>query len=399
MIVEVIAVGTELLIGQIVDTNSAAIGARLAEGGFDAHHQVTVGDNMDRLATAIRTALDRADAVILTGGMGPTQDDLTREAICAVTGRGMARDEEHAERIRQRITARRGVVNDTVLRMADYPEGATPLPNSQGVALGIALEHDGRWIFAVPGVPREMRAVVDEEVMPRLRRAAGKAAVITSRVLHTWGYGESQVAELLDDLYRSTNPSIAFLISDMEVRVRITAKGADAAATAALLQPVEEEVRRRLGSAVFAVDDATNIDVVAGLLAGRRWRAAVREVGTVGLVAAALASHSGSTAAEAVFAGATTLPADDTTTAADLAAAAAKDFDAEVGVGVAAPEVVEDAGHPASIFPIAVVTPEGAETREMRFFGTGERARAYAVIAAQHLLRLAVAGDWDGWHR
>lgn len=390
MIVEVIAVGTELLIGQVVDTNSAAIGARLAEGGFDAHYQVTVGDNVDRLAGAIRTALDRADAVILTGGMGPTQDDLTREAICAVTGRDMARDDEHAERIRQRITARRGVVNDTVLRMADYPRGATPLPNSQGVALGIALQQEGRWIFAVPGVPREMRAIIDEEVMPRLRRAAGKAAVITSRVLHTWGHGESQVAELLDDLYRSTNPSIAFLISDMEVRVRITAKGSDQTATAALLEPVEREVRRRLGGAVFATDDQTNLDVVADLLARRGWRVAAREVGTAGLVASALAAHSGD-----AFAGGAILPAGDGTAAADLAAAAAKEFDAEVGLGIAAPGVVDDAGHAASIFPIAVATPEGSETHDMRFFGTGERARAYAVIAGHHLLRLAVAGDGE----
>lgn len=137
MIVEVIAVGPELLIGQIVDTNSATIGARLAEGGLDAHYKVTVGDNLGRLSHSIQTALDRADAVILTGGMGPTQDDLTREAICLATERGMERDEDHAMRIRERVLARRGAVSDTVLKMADYPEGARPLPNSQGVALGL----------------------------------------------------------------------------------------------------------------------------------------------------------------------------------------------------------------------------------------------------------------------
>ncbi len=374
MIVEVIAVGTELLIGQILDTNSAAIGARLAEGGFDAHYQVTVGDNLERLSAALRTALGRADAVILTGGMGPTQDDLTREAICAVTGRAMARDAEHAARIRERILARSGAVVETVLRMADHPEGAEPLPNSQGLALGVAAEHDGRWIFAVPGVPREMRAIVDEEVMPRLRRASGKAAIISSRVLHTWGHPESRVAEILDDLYTSTNPSIAFLVSETEVAVRITAKGDDEQSTQALLQPVEEEVRRRLGPAVFAADGMTIVDVLSGLLADRGWRVAVGETGTHGEVAARLADRGGT-----VFAGGVTLPADDMTTATGLAERARTDFTGEVGVGVARPTVVEDSGQQASIFTVCVVTPDGAYTRTLRFFGTGERARAYAV--------------------
>lgn len=389
VIVEVVAVGTELLIGQIVDTNSAHIGAQLAEAGFDAHYQVTVGDNIDRLGRTIRTALERADAVILTGGMGPTQDDLTREAICAVTGRSMARDEEHAARITERIIARGGAVSETVLRMADFPEGGRPLPNSQGLALGTALSHEGRWILAVPGVPREMRAMVDEEVMPLLRRAAGKAAVIKSRLLRTWGYGESQVAQLLDDLYDSANPSIAFLISDMEVGVRITAKAPDEASAQALLDPVEAEVRRRLGDAVFAADEISNLDVIAALLAERGWRAAVHEVGTAGRVAAGIAESG-----RGVFAGgiiSADLPA---ATSVELARRACDAFAAEVGVGIGEAVVVEDSGQSASIFPVTVMTPEGERSRDVRVFGTGERARAYGVIAAHHLLRLGVAGHW-----
>ncbi|HSK95576.1 MAG TPA: competence/damage-inducible protein A, partial [Euzebyales bacterium] len=177
MIVEVIAVGTELLLGQIVNTNVAVIGTRLADEGFDAHYQVTVGDNLERLAATIRTAIERADAVILTGGIGPTQDDLTREALCAVTGRAMARDEAHAEAIRERIVRIRGHVAESTLRMADHPDGATGLPNRNGVALGIAMEHRGVPIFAVPGVPSEMAVMLDEQVMPRLRRASGEPAV------------------------------------------------------------------------------------------------------------------------------------------------------------------------------------------------------------------------------
>ncbi|MDH5615939.1 MAG: competence/damage-inducible protein A, partial [Acidimicrobiia bacterium] len=190
MIVEVIAVGTELLLGQIVNSNVAVIGRRLAEEGFDAHFQVTVGDNLARLTDTIRTAAVRSDAVILTGGIGPTQDDLTREAICEVAGRRMVRNEEYANVIRERIMAARGVMPENNLRQADHPEGAEQLPNANGMALGISLEHEGTWLFAVPGVPSEMRVMIEDQVLPRLRRAAGGPTVLVSRVLKTWGWGE-----------------------------------------------------------------------------------------------------------------------------------------------------------------------------------------------------------------
>ena len=390
MIVEVIAVGTELLIGQIVNTNGSWIGSRLAEEGFDSHYQVTVGDNLDRLTGAIRTAHSRADAVILTGGIGPTQDDLTREAICAATGREMARDQDHAEKIRERVMARRGFVSDSVMRMADYPHGAEPLPNSQGVALGVALLHEGKWVFAVPGVPREMRALLDEQIMPRLRAAAGRPTAIASRVLHTWGYGESQVAEILDDLYASTNPSIAFLISDMEVKVRITAKAEDAESAHGLISPVEAEIRRRLENIIFATDEESNLDVIHRLLADSGWSVAVCEVATAGQVGSRLAA----TIPDA-FAGSATLTA-STSDALELARRARDEFAADVGLGVASADVVDDSGEFASVIPMALATPHDARQREMRFFGVGERAQSYAAIAALHLLRLGVAGQpWE----
>ncbi len=381
MIVEIICVGTELLIGQIINSNAAWIGQRLAEEGFDVNHQVTVGDNLARLSTAITTALQRADAVIMTGGVGPTQDDLTREAICLATGRAMERDEEHAERIRQRILARRGTVAESVLRMAEYPEGSEPLPNTQGVALGVGMRFGDGWIFAVPGVPREMRAMIDDEVMPRLRRSAGKAAVIRSRVLHTWGFGESQVSEMLDDLYKSTNPSIAFLISDMEVKVRITAKADSAEAVKALIAPIEEDVRRRLGNAVFATDEETVIDVIARLLDTKGWTVAVHEHATDGLVLHRLSPLSG-------FGGGALVRVEQPAEA--MAREAAARFEADVGLGVSAPSIVDDSGDVATEVDIAVSGPEESAVDTMRFFGTGERARAYAVIAAIHTLRKAL---------
>jgi nicotinamide-nucleotide amidase len=381
MIVEVLSVGTELLIGQIINTNAAWIGSRLTDEGFDVNHHVTVGDNLARLSEAIATAMRRADAVIMTGGIGPTQDDLTREAICLATGRSMDRDDAYANLIRERIMARRGSIVPSVLRMAEYPLGATKLPNSQGVALGIALEHDGRQIFAVPGVPREMKAMIDGGVMPRLRAFAGKAAVIRSRVLHTWGHGESQIADLLHDLYTSTNPSIAFLISDMEVKVRMTAKADTPEEADALISPMENEIRRRLADVVFATDDETVTDVIRRTLVDRDWTLAVAENATDGLVAHRLGGLDR-------FAGGMLLR--DGSDADQLAARAIEQFRSDVGVGVSPPRPVDDSGDMATEVTFAISTPTANTIESMRFFGTGERARSYAVIAAVHHLRIAL---------
>ena len=247
MIVEVISVGTELLLGQIVNSNAATIAQRLAAAGLDAHHQVTVGDNLPRLTGAIADAAARADAVVLTGGMGPTPDDLTRDALCAFAGVGIVRDAAQEQRIRERVNQARGTVTASALRMADYPEGADPLPNSVGVALGTAMEHDGVHLFALPGVPSEMVAMLDEQVMPRLAALAGEPAVLRSRLLATVGLGESQVAEMLGELNDSANPSVAYMLSEGRTRIRISAKAATEAAADALIDGMESAVVARLG--------------------------------------------------------------------------------------------------------------------------------------------------------
>ncbi|HEX6146213.1 MAG TPA: CinA family nicotinamide mononucleotide deamidase-related protein [Acidimicrobiia bacterium] len=378
MIVEVIAVGTELLIGQIVNTNAAMIGARLAEDGFDAHYQVTVGDNLERLTAAIETALGRSDALVLTGGIGPTQDDLTREAMAKVAGRAMTRDEEHAAWLEDRIRAQRGSVGDTVLRMADLPEGAEGLPNSNGAALGVALEHDGKWMFAVPGVPVEMSAMLEQEVVPRLRRLAGDPTVLRSRVLRTWGMGESRIADLLDDLFASTNPSVAFLISDMEVKVRISAKAADGSAAEALIAPIETEVRTRLGDAVFAVDDETVESILLDRLTGRGWTVATIEAATLGQVGARLAAADDT---GLVFAGATIVGG--------MNGMAEPGAALTLVVGPIGPDL--DPGRRTTRqVEMNVTTPDGAMSRVFDFGGDDERVRSFATIAALHLIRLAL---------
>ena len=372
MIVEVIAVGTELLIGQIANTNAAFIGARLAEEGFDAHFQVTVGDNLDRLISAIGDALGRADAIILTGGIGPTQDDLTREAMARVAGRTMVRDLEHAAWIESRVRNQSGSVNPGVLRMADLPEGAEGLRNANGVALGVALEHKGKWLLAVPGVPVEMRAMLDGQVIPRLRRMSGETSILHSRLLRTWGIGESRIAEALDDQFESANPSVAFLISDMEVKVRISAKAADAAAATELIAPVERKIRDTLGEAVFAVDDETVEDIVVERLAARGWKVATREEATMGQVGSRIAIAGTELFAGTVIGSGRPPPADVILT-----------------VGPIGPDLDEGPRTTRRV-EMEVTTPAGGTTRAFDFGGDDERVRSFATIAALHVIRLAL---------
>ena len=412
MIVEVIAVGTELLLGQIVNGNGALIGSRLAEDGLDAHYQVVVGDNDERLVAALTAALSRADAVILTGGIGPTQDDLTREAICRATGRTMAFSEEYAGKLRARWEATGRVMPESNLRQADYPEGSVQLANAKGTAPGIALEHEGTWIFALPGVPQEMTALLDDEVLPRLRRVVGGPSVVKSRLLRSWGMSESQVSELLDDLFQaSVNPSVAFLASSGEIKVRITAKADTEAEAARLISPVEAEVRERLGARIFGSDGETIEAVVLSMLEDRGWRLATAESATGGLIAARITSVPG---ASRVYVGSVVAYATDLkhrllgvpaetlagegvvseATALAMAEGAARLLGAEVGVAVTGSAGPDEQEQPAGTMVIGVHTPEGAAARTVRLPGDRERVRTYAGTAALQLVRLAVEGSW-----
>ena len=383
MIVEVIAVGTELLIGQITNTNASLIGARLAEEGFDAHYQVTVGDNLGRLAGAIEAALERSDAVLITGGIGPTQDDLTREAICQVTGRVMTRDPEHEAWIKDRLRAQRRSVPDNVLRMADLPEGAEAMPNSNGAALGVALQHRGKWLLALPGVPAEMRAMLDSGVLPRLHQSSGSSATLHSRLLHTWGLGESEVADRLDDLFATVNPSVAFLIRDMEVRVRISAKAGDQETARLLIAPIEEEIRARLGAAVFAVDGETVEDLIVVRLGSLGWAVGTIEQATLGQVGARIAEHDRS-----VFAGTVIVGREGGEVTAPIA-------DVVLTVGPIGGEVSPGRRITRAV-EMTVTTPDWATTRVFDLGGDDERVRSFATIAGLHLIRTAVESPDGG---
>ena len=297
---EVIAVGTELLLGQIVDTNSSWIGEQLALAGIDSHYQTKVGDNWSRIESAVRLGLERSDAVVMCGGLGPTQDDITRDVIAGLVGSELVLDETIAERIRTMFKSRGREMPQNNLRQAMVPEGALPIPQQPGTAPGLVVPvptEDGKQkvIYAVPGVPYEMKEMMLGTVIPDLQRRAGVTAVIESRVLRTWGQSESGLAELLgqriDELEASGNPTLAFLASGVEgIKVRITAKAPTSPEVSVMLDAEEKNLRELLGDLVFAVDDDNMESTVLGLLAERGLQLGVVETTTCGFMAHRLAT-------------------------------------------------------------------------------------------------------------
>ena len=292
---EIIAIGTELLLGQIVDTNSSWLGQELALAGIDSVHQSKVGDNLERIVGSIRLALGRSDAVILCGGLGPTQDDITREAIAEVMGVSLVRDHEIGEKIRELFTSRGREMTQNNLRQADRPEGASLIPEMPGTAPGLICPINNQVIYAVPGVPHEMRTMVKGTVISDLKHRAGFTSAIRSRVLRTWGRTESGLAEMLADRIRELDQlgtaTLAFQASGIEgLKVRITVKAADEESANAVIADEEKRVRHILGDCVFGIDDETMESVVLDLLRERSMRLAVAELVTGGLVGARLAA-------------------------------------------------------------------------------------------------------------
>src|SRR5262245_5485334 len=293
---EIVAIGTELLLGIIVDSNSAWIGEQLALAGIDSHFQVKVGDNFGRIESTIRQALERSDAVICCGGLGPTQDDITRDVIARVMGVEMRRDEKIAERIRAYFKARGRPMSENNLRQADIPVGAEPIPQMPGTAAGLVCPVGDKVVYAVPGVPSEMREMFLGTILPDLRRRAGQAAVIRSRVLRTWGMSESGLAEVLgpriEELDPLGNPTLAFQASGMDgIKVRIVAKCDDESAAQRILDTEEALIRNRLGGGVvFGIDDQSMEAVVLDLLRRKGLTLASAETVTGGLLAQRLSA-------------------------------------------------------------------------------------------------------------
>jgi len=302
---DVLAVGTELLLGQIVDTNSSWIGEQLAAHGISSHMQVKVGDNIDRIVAALRARLEEADAVIMCGGLGPTHDDLTREAIAQVMGVELEFHESIADVVRELFASRGRTMAQNNLQQAMVPTGASIIPQTRGTAPGlmcpVLMNGKTKMVYAVPGVPHEMHDMMHRAILPDLVARSGVQAVIASKVLRTWGESESGLNERLNGIIAELEnnpdgslPTLAFLASGWEgIKVRLTARAATSDQVGQVLATWEERVRGVVGDIVFGVDNDTMESVVLQTLRSHGHTLAVAESVTGGLVTGRLTNIAG----------------------------------------------------------------------------------------------------------
>lgn len=411
---DVLAVGTELLLGQITDTNSQWIGEQLAAAGIDSLFQAKVGDNLGRVEGVLRRMLADADAVIMCGGLGPTHDDLTRDAIAAVMGTTLQHDETVAQVIRDLFASRGRRMAENNLRQAQVPVGATVIPQTRGTAPGLIcpLLLDGvpKVVYAVPGVPHEMKDMVQRAVLPDLLSRSGEASVIVSRVLRTWGESESGLNERLDPvierLEAEGNPTLAFLASGWEgIKVRLTAKAATHAEATALIDRWDAEVRSLVDDIVFGTDDDTMESVVLQLLRERGLSLGLAESVTGGLVAGRITNVPGASevfrgsvvgyASEVKFdvLGVPEGPVVSEPAAAAMAVGARRVLGADVALaltGVAGP--TEQDGMPVGTLCVGLAIGDDVQTRTFRMPGQRDQMRQMSVITALDLLRRTLLG-------
>jgi nicotinamide-nucleotide amidase len=407
---EVVGIGTEILLGQIANTNAQHISGRLADVGIDVLHHQVVGDNVPRIAEAIELALSRAEVVILTGGLGPTGDDVTREGIAEALGLKLERQRDIEVFLREKFERLGREMPESNLVQADVPTGARYILPERGTAPGLVIEPEGKRLYAIPGVPAEMKEMLEGVIVPELRERAGPSGIV-SRVLKVVGLAEARVGELLDELFRSqTNPTVAYLASAGEVRVRLTAKAGTEEEARSLIAPVEEEVRRRLGIAVFGTDHDELEAVVGELLHERGLSLACAESLTGGSLSARIVDVPD---ASRYFAGGLVVYSEESKRdvlgvseetlrgpgmvsepcAREMAQGVRKVFGADVGVsttGVAGPAALE--GHPPGDVWISVATPEAEEARHLRVPGDREQVRRWAEQVALDLLRRTLLG-------
>ncbi len=344
---EIIMIGTELLLGQIVDTNASFLARHLAEIGFNLYHKTTVGDNDARIADAIRSALKRSDVVITSGGLGPTVDDKTRDAVAMATDRQLVLVEELLEDIIAFFKKRGLELGENNPRQAYIPQDAIPIRNPVGTAPGFIVKSDEKYVISLPGVPHELHHLTEKSLKPFLLKAFGIDTVIKTRILKTSGVGESNIDRLISDLEESENPTVGLAAHLGSVDIRIAARAQSNADADMLLDQMESKLREKLGDMIFGADEDTIEGVVIRQLADHNWRLAIFETNTGGELACRLTSIPGgfTVLSRAVCAGVNRL-ADifgrdignqsslSSETAEALAEKVRRDFGADVGISL-----------------------------------------------------------------
>lgn len=409
---ELIAVGTELLLGNIANTDAQMLSKGLSALGINVYYHTVVGDNPQRLKAAVEVAKGRADIIITTGGLGPTCDDLTKNVLAECFGRKLVYDEASAQRIRdyfQRLHPGRPMTENN-LQQAYLPEGCTIFSNDWGTAPGCAFEADGVRVIMLPGPPNECTPMFEHRAVPYLRALAD--GVIASRTLKLFGMGESAVeAKLRDRMNALTNPTLAPYAKTGEVELRITAKAATVEEARSLIVPVEEEVRDMFGPLVYGADVASMEAVVLGLLKEKGLTLGTAESCTGGLVAKRMTDLPGSSAVfkggvvsytNEVKAGVLGVPqamldefgAVSAQVARAMAQGARRVLGCDLAVsltGVAGPDP-DDRNNPVGLIYVALDTPEGTRVRELHLINGRARIRTVAATNAFDMVRRYLTG-------
>jgi nicotinamide-nucleotide amidase len=282
---EIITIGTEILLGEILDSNARYLARQLRDAGIDLYRKTTVGDNAGRIAQAIQQALERCEIIITTGGLGPTVDDPTREAIALALNIPTEFRPELWEQIQSRFKRYGRQPTENNKRQAYIPKGAQPVENPVGTAPAFIVERGAQSIISLPGVPSEMEYLLENAILPYLRQHYQLSGIIKARLLHTAGVGESLIDERIGDLETLSNPTVGLAAHSGQVDVRITAKAGSEAKADEMIQAIEQDLRRRLGDWIYGVDEETLEEVALRLLQGRNWTLSVIEFNrAVGLV-------------------------------------------------------------------------------------------------------------------
>jgi nicotinamide-nucleotide amidase len=398
---EIVTTGTELLLGQIDDTNATYLARQLRDLGIDLYFRTTVGDNEMRIAQALEEALARADVVITTGGLGPTVDDVTREAVARATGRSLVLYPDLLAQIESFFARFGSPMSDNNRRQAYLPEGSIPVENPVGTAPAFIVEDERGTVITLPGVPRELYYLMERAVVPYLLQRLGRRDVLVTRILRTVAVGESQIDHAIADLEASANPTVGLSAHPGQTDVRIVAKAATEDEAAALVADFEAKIRERLGAAIYATGTATLEAVLAELLAERGASLAVAETLTQGALSRRLAPH------PAVFRGG--VVAADGPRLAQLLGLDGGDMAGETGAVALAQAVRRawDADYGLSVVadaqdrPWVAVAPgsggDGAEVRRFRFRGLDRRAQTWTTTVALEFLRRLLLGLAEGW--
>jgi competence/damage-inducible protein CinA-like protein len=374
---EIITIGTEILLGEIVDTNARHLARTLRDAGIDLYRKTTVGDNANRIAQAICQALERCDIIITTGGLGPTVDDPTRAAVAQALDVELEFRPELWTQIQARFARFGRQPTENNRRQAFIPHGAQPIENPVGTAPCFHVEQAGRVIIVLPGVPSEMEYLLQQTVIPYLRQRFNLTGIIKARVLHTAGAGESQIDDLIGDLETLSNPSVGLAAHSGQVDVRIAAKAPSEAEADALIGNVETTLRQRLGNWIYGADEATLESVALQALAQQGWALAVVEAGLGGELIRRLAIGSGAfLGGEAL----STLPTPDELLT--LTRTYRQSRQAEVGLGVAL--------HPGSerqdVY-LVLITPQSEQQHARPYGGPPNYGPRWAVNHSLNLLR------------